>query len=399
MSYATIFKDETKLDINYTPPELQHRNLQFKLLNEYFRHAIMTPGKMTQRVIITGKIGTGKTVLTQHFGRSITREAQQRHINLHYIHVNCRQNKGSFFLILQKIVAHFHPGFPKRGYSAEELLRTLMQILDDQNTCLIVTLDELESLIQNEGSEPMYKLSRIEETRLKESRRLSLICILRELNWLSKLDASTRSTLQNNIIQLDSYTKTQLQDILNDRIKSAFKQGTVPFETVILAAELGEEEAGNARYAIELLWRAGKYTDAEGGKEVAPEHVRRAAGSVYSTMRKDEISTLDYHKKLFLLGIARRFQQTRSAHITTGEAEESYKIVCEEFDKKARGHTQLWKYMKELTTLGVIKAEPSPSNSVGKTTLIGLPRIAAVDLEKELNNMLKSTGEDTSDDN
>jgi len=391
LSYATVFRDETRLDINYTPPKLQHRNSQLRLLNEYFRHAIETPGKMTQRVIITGSVGTGKTVLTQRFGRDITREAEQRHINLHYIHVNCRQNKGSFFLILQQMVAHFHPGFPRRGYSAEELLQTLMQILDDQNIYLIATLDELASLIQNEGSEPMYKLSRIEETRTKKSRRLSLICVLREPSWLSKLDASTRSTLQNNIIQLDSYTKDQLEDILNDRIKLAFKEGTVPFETVMLAAELGDEEAGNARYSIELLWRAGKYADAEGDKEVAPEHIRKAAGSVYSSIRKDEISTLDYHKKLFLLGIARRFQQTRSAHITTGEAEESYRIACEEFNAKPRGHTQLWKYMKELAVLGVIKAEPSPSNRVGKTTLIGLPRIAAVDLEKELNNTLKHT--------
>lgn len=391
MSYATIFKDETRLDINYTPPKLQHRNSQLRLLNEYFRHAIETPGKMTQRVIITGSIGTGKTVLIQRFGRDITKEAEQRHINLHYIHINCRQNKGSFFLILRQIVAHFHPGFPRRGYSAEELLQTLMQILDDQNIYLIATLDELESLIQNEGSEPMYKLSRIEETRTKKSRRLSLICILRKPSWLNKLDTSTRSTLQNNIIQLDSYTKDQLEDILNDRVKLAFKEGTVPFETIILAAELGEEEAGNARYSIELLWRGGKYADAEGDKEVAPEHVRKAAGSVYSNMRKDEITTLDYHKKLFLLGIARRFQQTRSAHITTGEAEEFYRIACEEFNAKPRGHTQLWKYMKELTVLGVIKAEPSPNNRVGKTTLIGLPRIAAVDLEEELNNMLKHT--------
>lgn len=391
MSYATVFKDESKLDINYTPPRLQHRDFAIKLLNEYFRHALEAPGKMTQRVIITGNIGTGKTVLAQHFGRDIIREAEQRHIKLQYIHVNCRQNKGSFFLILQQIVTHFHPGYPKRGYSAEELLQTLMQILDNQNTYLIATLDELETLIQNEGTEPMYKLSRVEENRTRTPRRLSLICILRELKWLNQLDQSTKSTLQSNIIQLDTYTKPQLQDILLARVKYAFQQGTVPLESVVLTAELGEEEAGNARYAIELLWRAGKYADAEGEKEVIPEHIRKAAGSVYSNMRKDEIKILDHHKKLFLLGIARRFKQTRSAHITTGEAEESYQIVCEEFSRKPRKHTQLWKYMKDLVGLGVIKTEPSPNNRVGKTTLIGLPRIAAVDLERELDSILKYT--------
>jgi len=389
LSYASIFKDETKLDINYTPLKLQHRNTQLQLLNQYFRHTIETSGKMTQRVIITGKVGTGKTVLTQHFGQNITREARQRNINLHYVHVNCRQNKGSFFLVLQQIVTQFHPTFPKRGYSAEELLQTLMQILDDQNIYLIVTLDELEPLIQNEGSEPLYKLSRIEETRTKTAKRLSLICILRDLSWLDNLDASTRSTLQSNIIQLDAYTKAQLQDILNDRVLLAFKQGTISTETITLAAELGEEEGGNARYSIELLWRAGKYADTEEIKEVSPEHIRKAAGNVYAGIRRDEIIALDFHKKLFLLGVARRFQQTMGVHLSMGEAEEAYTIACEEFDEKPRGHTQLWKYIQELSSLGVIKAELSTSGQRGKTTLIGLPRIAAVDLENELNKTLE----------
>jgi len=389
LPYASVFKDEIKLDINYIPSKLQHRNTHLQLLSQYFRHATETPGKMTQRVIITGKVGTGKTVLAQHFGQGITHEAQQRNINLHYVHVNCRQYKGSFFLILQQLVTQFHPTFPKRGYSAEELLQILMQILKDQNIYFIITLDELESLIQNEGSEPLYKLSRIEETHTKTPMRLSLICILRELSWLDKLDASTRSTLQSNIIQLDAYTQTQLQDILKNRVMLAFKQGTVPPETITLAAELSEEEGGNARYAIELLWRAGKYADTEETQEVSPEHVRKAVGNVYAGIRRDEIAALDLHKKLFLLGVARRFQQTGGIHLSMGEVEEAYNIACEEFNEKPRGHTQLWKYVNELSSFGVIKTELSTSGQRGKTTLIGLPRIAAEDLEKELDKTLE----------
>lgn len=389
MLSASVFKDETKLDINYTPAKLQHRGYELKLLNQYFRHTIETPGKMTQRVIVTGKIGTGKTVVAQYFGRSIMREAQQRNINLHYIHVNCRQNRGSFFLILQQLVTRFHPTFPKRGYSAEELLQTLLQILDNQNIYLIIALDELESLIRNEGSEPLYKITRVEETRAKALGRLSLLCILRQLSWLDKLDASTRSTLQSNIIELGAYTKVQLQDILGNRVTLAFKQGTIPTETITLAAELAEEEGGNARYGIELLWRAGKYADTEEIKEVSPEYVRKAVGNVYAGIRRDEIAALIFHKKLLLLGIARRFQQTGGIHLSMGEAEEAYTIACEEFDEKPRGHTQLWKYMQELSNFGVIKAELSTSGQRGKTTLIGLPRIAAADLEKELNKILE----------
>ena len=130
--YQSIFKDETKLDINYVPYKLPHRDRELRLLMEFFSFLLRTPEKMTQRVMITGDVGTGKTALSQRFGADITREANKREINLRYIHVNCREYRGSLFLSLHHVVSIFHPNFPRRGYSAEELLAILMQILDEQ---------------------------------------------------------------------------------------------------------------------------------------------------------------------------------------------------------------------------------------------------------------------------
>lgn len=129
--YRSVFKDETKLDINYVPYNLPHREPELRLLIEFFSFVLQSPERMAQRVMITGDVGTGKTVLSQRFGANVTREASKRGIGLRYIHVNCREYRGSLFLILQHIVSIFHPNFPRRGYSAEELLRMLMQILDD----------------------------------------------------------------------------------------------------------------------------------------------------------------------------------------------------------------------------------------------------------------------------
>ena len=173
--YTSIFKDESKLDINYVPQHLLHRKLQLNLLNQFFRFTIENPGRMTQRGLIMGNIGTGKTVLSQRFGLSITKEAKERNINLNYIHINCRECKGSLFMILQRTIMKFYPNFPRRGYSAEELLQTLMQILDEKNAYLILTLDELESLVQNEGSDPLYNLSRIQEDRMFVASSLLLL--------------------------------------------------------------------------------------------------------------------------------------------------------------------------------------------------------------------------------
>ena len=112
LQYFSVFKDESKLDINYVPSRLPHRVSQLNLLNQFFRFAIESPGKMTQRVLLLGKVGTGKTVLSQHFGLNIMKEAEKRNINLNYVHVNCRECKGSLFMILQRTILNFHPHQP-----------------------------------------------------------------------------------------------------------------------------------------------------------------------------------------------------------------------------------------------------------------------------------------------
>jgi len=390
--YSSVFKDESKLDINYVPQHLLHRRLQLNLLNQFFRFAVESPGKMTQRALIIGKIGTGKTVLSQHFGLNIVKAAKDRNINLNYIHINCRECKGSLFMILQRTIMKFYPTYPRRGYSAEELLQALMQVLDEKDAYLILTLDELESLVSSEGSDPIYNLSRIQEDRLNAPKRLSLICILRQPEHLDKLDPSTRSTLQRNIIQLKEYSESQLEDILNDRVNLAFRDGTVQAQTMGLIAELGKSEGGNARYAIELLWRAGKYADASEMREVSPECVRKAVVSVYPVVRRDMILEFSLHEKLFLLGVARHFKQTDSAYLSMGEAEEAYALVCEEHGEKQRGHTQLWKYVQALSVAGIIETMVSGVGQRGKTTLIGLSRVPASDLEQELVKLLSREG-------
>jgi cell division control protein 6 len=390
-AYRSVFRDEAKLDINYVPSRLPHREAEMRLLKEFFSFALTAPERMAQRVLIVGDVGTGKTALSQRFGADITQQARQRGINLNYIHVNCRQYRGSLFLILHHAVSFFHPTFPKRGFSAEELLNIFLQVLDEQNAYAILTLDEFESLVEMEGTEPVYKLTRLQEARLGKPQRVSLICILKSLKAIEGLDPSTRSTLQSNIIRLQPYSQEQLMDIISDRVELAFKPSTVQEETVSLIAELAHSEGGNARFAIELLWRAGKYADAEDLGTVTPECVRKAVSSIYAMARKSDLATLSLHEKLFLLGLARFFKENSDrAYVSLTEVERAYAIVCEEFGVQPHTHTQLWKYLQMLSALGIIKKSVSSAGQRGRTTLICLPGIPVKELEKELTTLLGS---------
>jgi cell division control protein 6 len=351
---------------------------------EFFDFLLHFPERMAQRVIITGDVGTGKTVLAQRFGADITSEAGKRNVKLRYIHVNCREYRGTLLLILQHAVSVFRPNFPKRGFSAEEILSAFVQCLDEENAYAILALDEFDSLVEREGSEAVYKLTRLQETRQGKPQRISLISIVRDLALLDKLDASARSTLQRNVISLAKYSEPQLVDILSDRVAMAFVPSAVPEDTVSLIAELGRSESGNARFAIELLWRAGKYADAENAAMVLPECVRRAVSSILPTMKKSELTSLGLHEKLFLLGAARLFKESENAYASLTEVEKTYAVVCEEYGEAPSSHTQTWKYAQLLSDLGFLKAEVTSVATRGRSTRVSLPAVPASELEKEL---------------
>ena len=379
----SVFKDETPLSLEFIPRKLPHRDDQMRFLTQLFRFSIESPFSTSQRVLITGDVGTGKTVLAQRFGSDLIRAAASRKVNLHYVHVNCREAKGSLFMIIKRVLTQFEPEFPKRGFAPEELLHTLMDMLDDKKMHLILALDEVEHLIRTEESTPIYNLTRIQEERVGKPIRLSLIFILREIEYLQKLDKSTVDTLQRNIVKLEKYNPEQLIDILKDRVSLAFKENTVTDDALDLVADIGGQ-TGDARYSIELLWRAGKYADSETAKRVLTDHVRKAAGSVYPSLRGEYIAALSPHEKYILLALARVLEESEEAYASIGAVEREYEAVCEEYGDKPRKHTQVWKYARGLGAIGVITASKSGEGIRGKTTLLGLSNIPASTMREQL---------------
>jgi cell division control protein 6 len=388
MSQRSVFVDEGVLDINYVPSKLLHRESELRFLNSIFSSIIDAPYEMSQRAVIVGGVGSGKTALAQRFGKDLEAEAARRRVKAKYIHVNCREVRGSLFMALNRVVRKLRPNFPDRGFSADELLDTLMRILDEEDTQLILSLDEVDALIEKEGGDALYNLSRVQEARLEGPRRLSLICISKDPEAFQGLDRSTLSTLQRNIIRLPEYTAPQLSDILTSRTEMAYRPGAISEEILGFIGELAASENGDARYGIDLLWRAGKYADTDYSQEVYPEHVRKAAATLFSVISPTDLRQLSRHELLALLGIARHFRHSREPVATTGEAELAYQMACEERGENPRGHTQYWKYLNRLSALDAVSTKLDASEK-GRTQLISLRKIPAEHLEREVNRILE----------
>ncbi len=389
LSRRSVFKSEQFLSIDYVPENLPHRQTELRTLAQNFKTLISSPGRTSQRFIIEGPVGTGKTAAAKRFSEQIVQAAERRDIRLHNIHINCRVNKTSYLVFLRAL-REFKPEFPRRGHSPEELLQMLVEVLDEEDRYLLLILDELDYFIKQRGSDILYDLTRLTDDRLNAKQRVSIIGIGRKIPLDGELlDSSTLSTLQRNLLRFSKYDRNALYDILKHRVEMAFEKNTVMDETIQLISDIASER-GDARYAIELLWRSGKQADRDQVDRVVPDYARQAKADTHPELRKEVFTTLSQMHWILLLAISRQLKETRGAYVTMGEVEEMYRSSCEEYNEDPRAHTQIWEWVQDLTSHGIIDAKRSGSGQRGQTTLIGLSDVPAEMLEQYIASLLDS---------
>ncbi|MHA1556003.1 MAG: ORC1-type DNA replication protein [Candidatus Heimdallarchaeota archaeon] len=386
----TLIKNPRVLDLKYIPKKLLHREEEQKMLIQYFKPVIEKPGEYSQRVSIIGAIGTGKTAIALKFGEMIKVYSTQKNLNLEYVHVNCRRARSAFLTLLE-IVRKFNPHIPVRGFSPEEILNMLTEILNRKKLYLIVTLDEIDFVIRKDGPNLLYDLTRLTDDELDMKERVSIITIVRDFAFRTMLDESTLSTLRQNTIFLKSYNEDQLSDIISDRVREAFYEDSVSNDAISLIADIASKN-GDARFAIELLERAGMYADHRQSLKVLPEHVRHANASIHPVIRQEIIKDLTTQQKLTLLAIAAKLRTTQKAYLTMGELEETYKGLCEEFNLPIRSHTQIWEYIQYLQNCDIITTRLSSKGQRGQTTLISLPDVSAEIIETTIREQFHKKG-------
>jgi cell division control protein 6 len=381
-----------------------------KGLVNYFRSIITNPTASSRKVVLYGPVGTGKTLVSRAFGHDIAQYIKKEHQPgnpiFKYFHVNCRKTKTPH-LILTTALRELVPGFPLRGFSVDELLRMFTLLLFEQNLVVLLVLDEIDYLISDERTDFLYQLSRIEEcppvhnsrysnySGSKTEARFNLMAITRDKNFRHYLDSSTASSLGRNFILFPPYSRNQLFDIINDRAERGLREECYDDELIEVIASLAEEY-GDARFAIELLWRSAKLADKEAVDCITPEHVRKAIVAVLP-MEKSVISELAQHQQIILLSIAKLLNDNRPV-VTTPEIKEFYIQICEEAGIRPRRPTQVWAYLKDLSRLGLIHQEVenrhnTQGRSLGRVTSVrirDIPLKEIIEIISSLNHLIEN---------
>ena len=381
---SSVIKNLNALDFDYVPKELLHREEPLRLLAQMFKPLL---SNISQNSVIKGPVGTGKTVITKKFCSSLVNLARKQGKIVEYVHINCRKRSTDAMALLG-ILNHFDSRFPDRGFSVQEMLEVLRKQLMKRNAQLLVVLDEADALLKKNNSNIVYSLTRFSDESSKEKIPISLILISQK-DVLSMLDSSSLSTFKrSNVVSLNKYSHDELFDIVRQRIDLAFHAGTVDEGCVHLIADIASEW-GDARFAIELLWKAGIAADHQHVQMVIPEHVRTAKAETYSIVTESKLRNLERHQLITLQAIAKRLYRDGTAYVNTGDAEKTYALTCEEYDEKPRTHTMFWNYLKDVESAGFINIKPSGKGQLGTTQFISLPDIPAEVVRSKVDELLR----------
>ena len=381
---SSIIKNPNALDFDYVPEKLLHREEPLRLLAQMFKPLL---SNISQNSVIKGPVGTGKTVIAKKFCSSLVDLARKRGKIVEYVHINCRKRSTDAMALLG-ILNHFDSRFPDRGFSVQEMLQVLRKQLKKRDAQLLVVLDEADALLKKNSSNIVYSLTRFSDESSKEKIPISLILISQK-DVLSMLDFSSLSTFKrSNVVSLSKYSHEELFDIVRQRVDLAFHNGTVDEGCAELIADIASEW-GDARFAIELLWKAGIAADHQHVQMVVPEHVRTAKAETYSIVTESKLRNLGRHQLITLQAIAKRLYRDGTAYVNTGDAEKTYALTCEEYDEKPRTHTMFWNYLKDVESAGFINIKPSGKGQLGTTQFISLPDIPAEVMKSKVDELLK----------
>lgn len=353
-----IFLNKNFLEISFVPETIEHREEQINQIANILAPSLKL--NKPSNIFIYGKTGTGKTVSIKHIIKNMLDLASKKKIPIDFIYINCKLKRiaETEYRIIAQLGRELGLQIPPNtGFAVDELYRIFFDALDKKKKMFLIVMDEIDQLVNKAGDAVLYNLIRVNE-ELKNS-KISIIGISNNSRFIDTIDSRVKSSLSEESVLFPPYNALQLQDILRQRAKNAFKQNVLGQGVIEKCAAYSAKEHGDARRALDLLRVAGEVAERKCLKYVKIEHIDEAEKKIEHDMVLDIITTQPKQSQATLYAILKaKPTKTKDGNeeILTGQIYNDYKKICDKIGLTHLTQRRICSIISELDMLGIINA-------------------------------------------
>ena len=324
-------------------------------------------GNRPPNMLLYGPAGTGKSLIIGAVTQQIIDLCKSKGERFGVIAINCQPINTldqAVYELVQTASKDMSAeiGVPETGVSTKRKYRRLYELVNQSYDSVIFILDEIDLLVgRRTNEEPaysklLYQLSRASNTNEIEG-SVSVAALTNDPKFMENIDGRAESSFNPRDVYFPDYDAYQLREILKNR-RDAFQPGALEEDVIPLVAAFAAQSHGDARKAIDLFRGAGDLANERRDKEVLEEHVRESQEEIDKDRSLKLVEGLTTQKKISLYATAAvaRYSARSESSVPSPVGFKIYQWVTDELDADQMTRETYVKYVKELSTYGLISS-------------------------------------------
>ena len=359
-----IFANKDLLKIGHVPEadRIVGRDEEISKLAKRLNGAVH--GYSPENVMIYGKTGTGKSLVSKHVCQRAQNAAQDG-VEIGTAYIDCAEDNTetqAISSLAAKLNDESSTGIsvPYTGLSTSKYYKLLWKTLDAQFDSVIIILDEID--LMNDDS-VLMKLSRAEEAG-KIDCSVGVIAISNKIQYVDNVNERVKSSFQHKELFFKPYDANQLREIMFNR-EDGFQDGVLSEDVIPLSAAFAAQEHGDARKAIDILRHAGEVAYEAGAEQVMEEHVRQAQQHAEKDRFRELVNGAPTQAKAALLALTELSVNSNDDAFLTSRVYDQYERICNHLDMDILSVRRFRDILKEQGFLGVVEIEKINKGSAG----------------------------------
>jgi cell division control protein 6 len=374
----SIFRNKDMLRVGWVPEDeemIVGRDETMAELAEYINPILA--GNQPDHVIIYGKTGTGKSLVTRHV---VQRAVAASTNGVQHAYIDCKQfdTETQVFTELGRRFndpAETGQTIPETGLSTGIYKKRFYEAIDACTDGVLVILDEMDKLKDDEA---ILELSRAVEDQ-KTDVPIGILIISNRIGYIESFQARVESSFDTEDIQPAPYSVQTLREIMETR-KSAFEPDVLTEDVIPKAAAIAGAEHGDARRAIRILRHAGEAAAKEGADLVTRDHIDIARREAEKNRFGETIQNATAHEKSVLLAIANlTLSHDDRREFKQSEVYDQYTAEAQQVDTTPLSQRRVRDLVNDYALLDVLETE---KRNYGKQS--GIHRVIQLLLDPEI---------------